>query len=518
MTRLPGARAPIQSYSREINAMRGLNLSDYYQDGDLADCENLSIRRYPYFTTRRERQMLDDYSGTVSALTSWEKLVVVMDGHLYYDGVARGEVTDGEKQFAVVNSKLIIWPDKKYLDMNTLTVNDLAAQTSGTGATFTEDTVTLTSAAADLTTLFTIGDCVTISGCGTLSGNNRTVVIKALTADSITITDAAAQAEPFDEGTESGTISLEREVPDLDFICVSSNRLWGCCNATKTIHASSLGEPGRFYVNEGLSTDSYALNVASEGDFTGCCRLSGSVLFWKERTLHKLLGDYPAEYALYDYNLEGVLTGCHKSMQIVNETLYYMSAHGIYAYSGGTTALLSPEFGEHHFTDGVAGSDGLNYYLSAREGDEHHLLVYNTIRRTWVREDDTEALDFTRIGRDLYFLDASGSIWLADSGRESSSLTWHAQFKPFYETVEGRKGYSKLHLRVQLPQASYLIAELRYDGKRWIKAGEIRGGKADAVLLPLTIERCDQFELRVRGKGQCTILSVLREFFVGSDA
>ena len=511
MTNLPRLPYSIQKTSGEINVMRGINLSDNTQDGDLAGCKNLSIRRFPYFTTRRSRRQLTEYAGA-TALTSWEKLVVVQGGQIYYDGAARGAISNGEKQFAVVNSKLVIWPDKKYLDMNTLTVKDLGAAASGSGATFGTNTITVSWSGTDLSTLFSAGDCITISGCTAQEGNNKDIVIQEVAAKVLTFTDGA-----FTAATESGTITLERKIPDMDFVFENDNRLWGCSNETKTIYASALGDPTNLYVYEGLSTDSYALTVGSEGDFTGCCKLSASILFWKDHTLHKILGDIPADYTLYTYNLEGVLAGCNKSLQVINETLYYMSAHGVYAYSGGTTALLTMEFGQHHFTDAVAGTDGMNYYLSAREGEEQHLFVYNTTHGTWVREDETKATDFTRMGRDLYFLDDGGNVFLADSGVESNTIEWYAQFAPFYETVQGRKGFSKLLLRVELPKTSWLLVEMRCDGGRWLRVGEIRGGERDVEALPIGVDRCDKFELRLSGKGQCTVLSMLRQFTVGSE-
>lgn len=40
-------------------------------------------------------------------------------------------VTAGKKQFAVVNTKMVIWPDKVYLDIKDQTVKPLAAELTG---------------------------------------------------------------------------------------------------------------------------------------------------------------------------------------------------------------------------------------------------------------------------------------------------------------------------------------------------------------------------------------------------
>lgn len=509
--KLPQISYDVVKSQSEIVAMRGINYSDQIQDGDLRDSLNLSARRYPYITTRRARDKQEGYTSA-TALTAWGKLVAVEGTNLLYDGEIVGQVSAGEKQFAVVNTCMVIWPDKVYLDMNSREVKDLGAKLTGSKAVFTTSTMKVTGW-GDLTLHFNTGDAITITGCTTQAANNKDIVIKGLTADTITVAE-----NTFVGATEASTaITLERKIPDMDFICESENRLWGCSNDTQTIYASSLGDPTNFYVYEGLSTDSYALAVGTEGEFTGCCKLTSSVLFWKETKLHKILGSYPAEYSLYTYDIEGLQKGCHKSLQVINEVLFYMGLHGVYAYTGGTPSLISGNFGDHEFGQAVAGNDGDSYYISLSEGEEHHLFVYETRAGIWVREDGTRAVDFARIGKSLYFLDNAGAVWLADSRQDDPNIEWLAQFTPFYETIQGRKTYSRMFLRMELPKGSYLIAEVRTDGKTWKECGKIVGQENDTAPLRITINRCDKFEIRLRGKGPCTILSTLREFSVGSD-
>lgn len=509
--RMPPISHDVSKSKREIVAMRGINYSDQTQEGDLRHSLNLSARRYPYITTRRAREKQAGYENA-TALTAWGKLVAVEGTNLLYDGEIVGQVTEGEKQFAVVNTKMVIWPDKVYLDMKSRTVKPLAATMTGSHAVFTNSTMKVTGW-GDLTAQFAAGDGITISGCTTNTGNNTTIVIESLTADTITVRKDGFQAA----NEQSTAIKIERKIPDMDFICESENRLWGCSNDAQTIYASANGEPTRFDVYQGQATDSYALGVGTEGDFTGCCKLASSVLFWKETKLHKMLGGFPAEYSLYTYDIEGLKKGCHKSMQVINEVLFYMGMHGIYAYSGGTPSLISANFGDHEFGQAVAGNDGDSYYISLTDGTERHLFVYETRAGIWVREDSVRAVDFARIGKDLYFLDSEGYVWLADSREDDPNVEWLAQFTPFYETIEGRKTYSRLLLRLELPRGSWLSAEVRTDGQIWKECGKVVGRENDAVPMRIAVNRCDKFEIRLRGHGPCTILSMLREFSVGSE-
>ena len=86
-----------------------------------------------------------------------------------------------------------------------------------------------------------------------------------------------------------------------------------------------------------------------------------------------------------------------------------------------------------------------------------------------------------------------------------------------FMTIQGRKRYSKLLLRMELPKGSYLIAEIRTNGGKWLEIGKIIGRNYDTIPLRIVPTRCDRFEVRLRGKGPCTILSMMREFSVGSD-
>lgn len=507
---LPFLNSTQPSAKKQIVSFRGINYSDQIQDGDLRDALNLSVRRYPYLSTRRARKKMEAYHGA-TAMFARGSLVVVQGTDLVYDGKVVGQVSAGEKQFAVVNTKMVIWPDKVYLDLNSNTVEPLGAKITGTGAEFAEAGTMTVTGWADLTEHFKVGDAITISGCAE-EKNNLDLVIKTLSA-----TELGVGENVFTTASETGSITIERKIPDLDFICESENRLWGCSSEAQTIYASSLGDPTNFFVYEGLSTDSYALAVGTEGDFTGCCKQTSSVLFWKETHLHKMLGSYPAEYAMNTYNIEGLQRGSHKSLQIINETLYYLGVHGVYSYSGGMPQLISENFGDKEFSNGVAGNDGDSYFLSVKDRDKFHLMVYEPRANMWVREDDTDAVDFARIGKDLYFLDRGGNVWLADSREDDPALPWMAQFTPFYETAQGRKRYSKLLVRVELPRGAWMKAEVRSDDGRWREIGKILGRDADSIPMQLPINRCDRFEVRLSGVGPCTIKTMMLEYMVGSD-
>lgn len=362
---------------------------------------------------------------------------------------------------------------------------------------------------------FKKGDTVTISGCGEeLDDNNRTFTIQKVVGNTLYGTENV-----FVAGVEPGLVTITRKVPELDFICEAENRLWGCNNTENVIYISALGDPTKMYTYEGLTTDSFATAVGSPGDFTGCCRYGSSVLFFKEDKIHKILGTGPADYTLYSYDVEGIQARSDRSAVVINEVLYYKGTHGIYAYDGGVPTLISECFGERIFYDAVAGTDGVSYYVSMR--DERYvwyLFSYNTTTGIWTLEDKGfEARDAMRVGMELYFLDKEGQLWKENAVSDVSRSEWMMQFAPLYETMNGKKTYSRILLRAELPKGSYMVIEIRCDGGRWMELGKIVGKSDGVVPIRIPVNRCDKFEIKLRGKGEFVLRSMLREFYVSEE-
>lgn len=469
--RLPYAASVARKTKEQIIAFGGVNYGLRPKDGELMESMGLCSARYPCLSQRDGRKTAGTYAAP-TGLYARGKLCVVDGTDFIYGGKVAGQVSAGEKQFATINTKIVIFPDKVYYDTekdkfealgckyagcaghvtftaNTLTVPergwfDLEAEEdrtvadvpadasitvyTGAGVNKSTGALTMSGGAAKPVTpdaleagdhiqygledakeymivksseeqldgswrisgrlhtatlheyqvfdgLFKEGDAIEISGCTTSPNNNGSHIIRGVSGRTLTFSeDIFSQT-----GTEAGTVLLERRVPELTCICECDNRIWGAEGTT--IYASALGDPTNFFVYDGLSTDSYAAAVGSDGEFTGCCAYSSTVLFWKENCMHKVLGSYPAQYEIYTYTVPGIQKGSEKSMCIINETLFYKGRGGVYAYSGGTPELISESFGTRRFRDAVAGTDGERYYVSMQtERGAWELYVFDTLR------------------------------------------------------------------------------------------------------------------------------------------
>lgn len=761
-------------------AFGGMNMSDGASDGELSDCRNLSARRFPLLAPRKGRRLLAQY-GEASSAFEWDgKQAVVADGMLYYDGEAIDNVAPGEKQWAVVNTKLCIFPDKVCLDLTNRKFErlDAAVQTApedgnAVNVTVTGDSITAAlnqrlrrdvkmsgfsgnaigwspsiytygreheafkacwdaeqkiwnfpegmeklscffggygdgrygidnessgyqgmigqifipklennafswvwgdpqkpvgdierlpdkslynregyygvitgyykdwtvdiyggsqvSPTADFyqvgrenplfSALLKPGDVVSITGTPyglydkerttitdiedetntlrfaqetfriieavyektevnsaveknayyqlkyagkyyyfkaaqtleqgqvlLLGGDKKTVQAwdptekRALWEVTATVYDERLNEVPSRtmqavRFTQSATI--QRDVPDLDFICESGNRLWGVSNNQKNrvynsdtmeyeeytsrcIYASALGDPTAFWQFKGVDTDSYQVAVGSEGNFTAICEYNEGVCCWKEGRLHRVLGSYPSEYYMSERALAGVQKGSHKSLVNINETLFYKGVSGVYAYGGGAPSLISSNFGEHRFWDAVAGSDGTQYFISMREGDEWQLLVYDTVSGLWLREDETRVIDFCLLDGRLRMLTEDGALletgMETDTDRlsedEPQAIEWSATFAPFAESGNHeRKNYLRTLLRMEQGGGQVTVSVKR--NGEWSEVKTLKDGENTAIV-PIFPGRVDQLQIRLTGTAPCAVLSMAREYLAES--
>ena len=360
---------------------------------------------------------------------------------------------------------------------------------------------------------FREGDAVSITGCSN-SGNNKEaeIIIRGATSDTLTFDDNAFTVV----ANESNEVTIKRTVPDLDFICESNYRLWG--THENTIYSSKFSDPFNFKVFDNLANDSYAIEVGSEGEFTGCIPFSSHICFFKENTLHKLYGSKPSNFQITTVNVYGVQSGSEKSMQIVNEQLLYKGVGGVYSYTGGVPELISEKFGNNRYSDAVACCDGEKYYISMKQGETYSMFVYDVIKNIWLREDDTHAVDMAFYDGKVYYLDSRGGLYYIDKAADRSNIEWGATFCTMHETVNERKGYSKFHLRMDLSAGAWLAVDIKTDNDlQWRQIYTTHNEKAKTVSIPIIPTRCDSIDIRLRGKGKCTIKTFIREFTVGSD-
>jgi len=508
----------VQNKSKKYNVVfRGINYGEGAQDGEFADTYNLSTAKYPCITQRAARVKVGQYTSP-STLHAKGDLLVIDDDKVFYGDKEVGEIKrnrGGTKHTATIGNYIVIFPCKYYYNVATGEFGDME-ETFDTRVTmtFSDSTITIDN---NLSFKFRVGDAVTISGCS-VPENNQTIVVRGVSGNVLTFYENS-----FTECIEdAGNVKIKREVPDLDFICESNYRLWGTHG--NTIYASAYSDPLNFFTREGLASDGYDIEVGSEGEFTGCIPYSSHICFFKENTLHKLYGTKPSNFQINTVNVYGVQAGSERSMQIVNEQLLYKGVNGVYAYTGGVPELISECLGNKRYSNAVACCDGETYYISMMELIEHgetsgefSLFAFDVAKNIWLREDDTIAWDMTFHNGKVYYANSDG-VYYINKSADRSDIEWGATFSTIHETINERKGYSKFQLRMDLSAGAWLALDIKTDNEpAWRQVYTTHNEKAKTVSIPIMPTRCDSIDIRLRGKGECTIKAFIREFTVGSD-
>lgn len=497
---------PTQKASKKYSiTFRGINYGEGTQDGEFSETYNISTDKYPCITQRAKRVKLSKFDSPTD-IHAKGKLLVIDGKDVLYNGVKKGTVKAGKKQIATIGNYVVIFPDKVYYDVVKDEFKEMEISYSETGLVFTDSTITTTGDDFE----FQKGDSVKIEGCEN-AANNQEPIIRAVDGKVLTF-----DSNTFTAGTESGTVTITREVPDLDFICESNYRLWGTHG--NTIYSSKYGDPINFKSFEGLAGDSYYIDVASEGAFTGCVPYASHICFFKENTMHKMYGMKPSNFQITTVNVYGVQAGSERSMQIVNEQLLYKGVGGVYSYTGGVPELISDKFGNNRYSEAVACCDGEKYYISMKQGEEWNMFAFDVIKGIWLREDGTQAVDMTFHNGKVHYIDSEGWLYCIDKEADRSGIEWGATFCTFHETVNERKGYSKFHLRVDMEEGAWIAVDMKTDNDYvWKQIYVTHNSKAKTMSIPIIPTRCDSIDIRLRGNGKCTVKAFIREFTTGSD-
>lgn len=350
--------------------------------------------------------------------------------------------------------------------------------------------------------------------------------------------------------TQTTPLKIQRLMPIMDFIIESGNRLWGCRygedingNVVNEIYASKLGDFKNWNSFMGISTDSYTASCGTDGEWTGAITHMGYPLFFKENYLHKVYGNYPANYQIQATECRGVQKGAGKSLAILNEDLIYKSRTGICSYDGSLPIEISSAFGtvkysatdtdEHGNVIGaVAGTNAKKYFISMKseEDNKWYLLVYDSEYGLWHKEDETRVDAFASLDGEMCFLDhqnhqiktvfGSGIEdkddvnWMLETGIVGTSVRSGRYNTP----LPGKKYISQMIIRLSLGIGSRASFYIQYDSVgEWEHISSLVGTSLKSFAVPVRPKRCDHFRLRIVGNGDAKIYSITRNIEKGSE-
>ena len=577
---------PVKAKTQQIiDAFRGYNHNLRIGDGEFFDMKNMTSDYYPVLSPRKKRGFYvkpaspqgliakDDICYVDGAdfvigeqrinmglsvapedcpkqMVSMGAYVIIMPDKKYINTVDTADFGDIEAEFSTstdvsfelsnmtgeVYSETVISPDEPqnpenlayWIDTSTVP-NVLKQYSSNTGMWVTIVTTYVKISATGIGKAFSQYDGVTISGIQSekLKDLNGTMVIWAKDDDYIVV--VGILDEVITQTAAQGVVKLERRMPNMDYLCESGNRLWGCRYGeavngefVNEIYACKLGDFRNWNCFMQISTDSYAASCGTDGPFTGAVTFLGYPMFFKENCVHKVYGSYPANFQIQDTACRGVQIGCHESLAIVNETLFYKARSGICAFDGSLPVDASYALGNEVYNSAVGGAHGNKYYASMKDlQGRWHLFVYDTSKQMWHKEDSLHAAAFASCKGELYCIDADNLniITMFGSGTpDTGKVQWMVETGEMGIATPDMKYISRINVRLFMEAGSKAEFYAKYDmSDEWVHICNVFATDLRSFFIPIRPRRCDHMKLKIVGEGMGKIYSITKTTERGSE-
>jgi hypothetical protein len=560
---------------RDTVVFGGLNLTRNRSEGELLDCRNISSRGFPGLSTRLGRKHELHHPGIGSIASIREKLAYAADGDLLIDGiVVYSGLAPGEKQFASIGNRLVIWPDKLVWNYDRRTMSSLDVSVTlppESGLEFIKhgdeyigvsiDNSWVVQNNSPLAGFFKVGDTIKIEGAVNNPQNNGYYTILDLTPDPVSGGMLPAVGMNyiyintnmgFGTNPETGTVTISRSVPDFELICGYQNRLWG----TKefTVYASAIpnnqwSDSFNFDRFLGDEADSWYGEVTSDGAFTGLIGFYGTMLAFKEQKLVRISGTNAQNYFISEIECEGVQKGSSRSLVNLGGILYYLGLNGVMGYSGDLPSNVSRNLGYLELSSGIGGTDGRRLYMSAMrpagrpmpglddtEASRPSTQFYERIRRlyvfepyfdTWTIEDEADVRGFAFAEERLHAL-IHEDVWLLGQGTADAPeaedadgrIGWSVTLCPFDEQTLERRLYIRLVVELELEHDSHARLDVWTESTRDTPSfvGELSGREGRKLReFSIVPARGRVMYLRLSGQGAVSIRGVRRVFVESTE-
>ena len=332
----------------------------------------------------------------------------------------------------------------------------------------------------------------------------------------------------------SGTFTVARAIPVLDYACESGNRLWGCRygendagEKVNEIYCSALGDFFRWYIGPANNdTSPVTFSVGTDGKFTGCMTYGGYPTFFKEGYMHRVGGYLPSDFSVYTEKVPGVRSGCHRSLAVVNNVLYYVSPSGVMGFDGSAPVKVSDKLGSlSMYAHAVGGRCGEKYYLHLRQSADAakgRLYVLDTVLGMWHAEGEDKIESMAEYGDDMLMIRVDGDthdiLTVKPGTNPEGAVTWMCETGNIGMETPDRKYITRLTVKLSAELGTTVRVSILYDSVgtwKQIFATEMAGVRP--VTVPILPMPCDHFKLRIEGKGPCRIYNITKTMREGAE-
>ena len=147
------------------------------------------------------------------------------------------------------------------------------------------------------------------------------------------------------------------------------------------------------------------------------------------------------------------------------------------------------------------------------------LLVYDTAKGMWHKEDDLSPSAFCSCRGELYAIAGEKIITMLGSGSaDPESVEWMAQTGEIGISTPDMKYISRLTVRLLLDVGSEVRLLAQYDfSDAWEELCVLQGTSLRSYSVPIRPKRCDHMKLRIAGVGNVKIYSITKTIEQGSE-
>lgn len=320
--------------------------------------------------------------------------------------------------------------------------------------------------------------------------------------------------------------TIQRVMPDLDYVVEYNNRLWGCSSKNHEIYCSKLGEPLVWGAYSGISTDSWAATVGTDGDFTGACVFNGCVLFFKEDCVHSVYGTKASNFTVTTYTVRGVQKGSAKSLCISEGLLYYKAPEGIFTFNGSASSRFDGKLCVDRDSRTACGTADDRYIVMAMS--DGTVFYYDKLHSVWYNRTLPNVISMHNFSGSLYAITkdsnkAMQKVMLTTDVGMSGRMAETA-----FEAITGElcrgeltstSSYSRKAMHTVIKKLTMSVEEwhqqgissvqfavsVQYDGGDWQTVYSYDGTTEEAdnnvvTLIPTIPMRCQRLRIKISGK------------------
>lgn len=437
----------------------GINLQNGTPLGEWERLHNMTADSFPAVCSAKLRRFRSLPSDMTGFMFKNDSLVYTVTDGIYIDGEKLDlKLSEGQKKLISMGAYIVILPDWIVINTEDMTANNSIDAVTITGGTLYEINFNQTSPTVDIRKLMYYETDASDSALAKLKKGDRVklsytykgeAMSFVISVDSISTEESYLEegraavifdttgniykdtryffsekqamtgsrfVARFENVTLEKSSEVERaEIPDMDYelIIEHNNRLWGCSSENHEIYCSKLGDPFNWREYSGISTDSYAVTVGSDGDFTGSTVYNDSVLFFKENCVHIVYGTKASNFTLSTIELRGVQKNSYNSICKSNGLLYYKAPEGIFVFNGSASVRADGRLGEDIKSTAVGVADDNAVYMAT----DDTVYVYDYLHDSW----HTESVD----GNDINMLSGhnyGGALYLVVKANDSFRL------------------------------------------------------------------------------------------------